>query len=192
MSDTKITYGLKKLAYAKITTGEDGKITYGTPKMMPGARAISLSPVGEDKPVYADDVNYVTLTSNQGYDGDVTVLGIPETFLTDILGMTKDENGAIVESENDVKTAFALLGEFSSETKDKKRFVLYNCAAGRPDFSGKTKEESPEETEYAIPLICSPASDTGNVKATIVGGAEENTAFDKWYDAVYLGQEAGV
>ena len=85
MSDTKITYGLKKLAYAKITVGENGAITYGKPVMMPGAKAIALSPVGEDTPVYADDINYVNITSNQGYDGDVTVLGIPEDFMVEIL-----------------------------------------------------------------------------------------------------------
>lgn len=189
MSDTKITYGLKKLAYSKITTGEGGKITYGAPKMMPGARAISLSPVGEDVPVHADDINYVNITSNQGYDGDVTVLGIPETFLTDIMGMTKDANGAIVENADDAKSAFALLGEFSSETALKKRFVLYNCVAGRPDFAGNTKEESPEATEYAIPLTASPATDTGDVKASVVGGVDANEAFDGWYDAVYLKAE---
>lgn len=192
MSDTKITYGLKKLAYSKITTGEDGKITYGTPKMMPGARAISLSPVGEDVPVYADDINYVNITSNQGYDGDVTVLGIPEDFMVEILGMTKDANGAMIENADDAKSAFALLGEFSSETALKKRFVLYNCTAGRPDFAGNAKEESPEATEYAIPLTASPATDTGDVKASVVGGVDANAAFDGWYDAVYLKQEAGA
>lgn len=182
----KITYGLKKLAYAKITTEGTGKITYAAPVMMPGARSIALSPKGEDKDVYGDDINYVTLTSNQGYEGDVTVLGIPEGFLTDILGMTKDTNGAIVENAEDAKKQFALLGEFSSETKEKKRFVLYCCTAGRPDISGNTKEESPEETEYAIPLTCSPSPDTGDVKATVVGGVEANEAFDNWYTSVYL------
>lgn len=192
MSDTKITYGLKKLAYAKITFGEDGKVTYGKPVMLPGARAIALSPVGEDVAVYADDINYVNITSNQGYDGDVTVLGIPEAFLTDIMGMKKDTNGAIVENADDAKSPFALLGEFSSETALKKRFVLYNCTAGRPDFASNTKEESTEATEYAIPLIASPATDTGDVKASVVGGVEANAAFDGWYDAVYLKQKAGA
>lgn len=192
MSDTKITYGLKKLAYSKITMGEGGKITYAKPVLMPGARAIALSPKGEDKDVYADDSSYVTLTANQGYEGNVTVLGIPEAFLTDILGMTKDTNGTIVENADDVKAKFALLGEFSSETALKKRFVLYYCTAGRADFAGNTKEESPEETEYSIPLTISPAPDTGDVKATVVGGVEANEAFDGWYDAVYLKQEAGV
>lgn len=182
----KITYGLKKLAYAKITVDTGGKITYARPVMLPGARAIALSPKGENKDVYADDINYVTMTSNQGYEGDVTVLGISETFLTDILGMTKDTNGAIVENAEDTKTQFALLGEFSSETKEKKRFVLYYCTAGRPDISGSTKEETPEETEYTIPLTCSSSPETGDVKATVVGGVEVNEAFDNWYESVYL------
>lgn len=186
----KITYGLKKLAYAVITEAEGGTITYGTPVLIPGARAISLSPVGEDTPVYADDVKYVTVTSNQGYEGDITVLGIPDSFATDVLGMVLDANGALIEGADDAKKNFALLGEFSSETAEKKRFVMYNCVAGRPELSGTTKEDTVEATEMAIPVTCSPATDTGDVKATIVGGVEADTAFDGWYNAVYLKAEA--
>lgn len=191
MSDTKITYGLKKLAFAKITFGEDGKVTYGKPVMMPGAKAISLSPVGEDVAVYADDINYVNITSNQGYDGNVDVLGVPEQFMTEILGMTKDAKGAMIENADDAKSTFALLGEFSSESKLKKRFVLYNCTAGRTDFASNTKEESPEATVYSIPLTAAPATDTGDVKASVVGGGDDaNEAFDNWYNAVYVKTEA--
>lgn len=185
----KVTYGLKKLAYAKITISAEGVVTYGNPVMLPGAREMSLSPVGEDVAVYADDIAYVTITSNQGYEGDLTLLNVPETFMTEIMGMTKDTNGVVVENAEDAKDSFALLGEFSSETAEKKRFLLYNCVAGRPDFAGKTKEESTEAAEFTLPITCSPASDTGAVKATIVGGITANTAFDGWYNAVYLSAE---
>lgn len=182
----KITYGLKKLAYALITEDENGAITYSKPVNIPGARAISLSPVGEDTPVYADDIKYVTITSNQGYEGDMTVLGIPDSFAQEAMGMTLDANGVLLESAEDSKKNFALLGEFSSETAEKKRFILYNCVAGRPEFSGNTKEDTVEAAELTIPLTCSPAVDTGAVKATVVGGIEANTAFDNWYTTVYL------
>lgn len=188
----KITYGLKKLAFAKITVAEDGKITYGAPVMMPGAKAISLSPTGEDTKVYGDDSNYVTITSNQGYDGTVSVLGIPDGFATDIMGMQKDSNGVLIENAEDSKESFALLGEFSSESKQKKRFVLYNCIAGRCNFASNTKEDKVEATVFEIPLTCSPAADTGDVKVTATGGVTANTAFDDWYKAVYIKNEAEV
>ena len=39
----KITYGLDKLAYAKITTWTDGVPTFGTVTDIPGAVSISIS-----------------------------------------------------------------------------------------------------------------------------------------------------
>lgn len=187
---SKITYGLEKLYYAVVTVGEDGTIAYGAPVRMPGASELSLSPLGEDTPVYADNIKYVTITANQGYDGNVTVYGISETFAKDVLGMTVDKNGVLVESANDTKAQFALLGEFASETKEKKRWVLYNCTAGRTDFAGKTKEESAEAQAFAIPIKASPAEDTGNVKASITGDPGETaapSALKIWFSSVYIG-----
>lgn len=189
----KITYGLKNLYYSAATVGEDGKVQYETPKRMPGATEISLSPVGEDTQIKGDDTTFVTITVNQGYDGNVSVLGIPEEFAVNVLGMTKDGNGVLVENAEDVKKQFALLGEFSSETKEKKRWVLYNCTAGRTDFAGKTKEDSVEAQTFSIPLKAAPAEDTGDVKAIAVGDPTAKDApetFKNWFKAVYVSEKS--
>lgn len=181
---SKITYGLKSLYYSKITTGAGGEITYGTPVAIPGATEMSLSPSGDPVEVYADDTNYVNITVNQGYDGTVSVYGIPETFATDILGMTKDSKDVLFENTEDVQTKFALLGEFATETTNKKRWVLYECTAGRCDFAGKTKEKSFDPTVYAIPIVAAPSSVSGDVKATITG-TTANATFAAWFTTVY-------
>lgn len=179
MANEKIVYGLKNLHYALVTVGDAGAVTYGTPVPIPGARSISLSTVGEDTKVYADDIVYVTLSSNQGYDGDIVVLTFGDDLAKALLGQTVDKDGALFESTNDVKPQFALLGEMSTEGTAKKKFVLYNCTAGRPEFSGTTKEDTVEAQEFTIPITASPATDTGYVKATSF------SADDSWYTAVH-------
>lgn len=181
---SKITYGIKNLHYAKKTIGSEGAITYAKPVAMPGASEMSLEPSGENTPIWADDSKYVVVSSNQGYEGSITVYGLPESFCTDILGMTKDEKGVLLENADALQAEFALLGEFSSESADKKRWVMYNCTAGRPSIAGKTKEESVEAQTYEIDITASPREDTGDVKASIVG-TDADAIFKAWFQAVY-------
>lgn len=181
----KITYGICNLHYAKKTIGEDGAVTFGTPAPIPGASEMSLDPVGDTTPVYADNIKYVVVQSNQGYDGTVSVYGIPEDFCTDILGMTKDGNGVLIENSGDAQAEFALLGEFESETAEKKRWALYNCSAGRTAFAGKTKEEGVEAQAFEIPVTASPLDGTENVKATITG-TDTDATFKDWFKTVYV------
>lgn len=182
----KITYGLSNLMYATISVDESGDITYNTPKSLPGAKEMSLEPTGESTKIYADDKVYVTISPGTGYDGDLTVLTVPEVFATEVLGMQKDKKGVLIESEDDVQTPFALLGEFKTDTATKKRFVLYNCTAGKTSFGGKTKEESVEAQEYAIPITVTAASDTGIVKAVATNEEATKTQFDSWFTQVYI------
>ena len=182
---SKITYGICNLHYAKKTVAEDGAVTFAAPVPIPGASEMSLSPSGETTPVYADNTKYVILQSNQGYDGTVSVYAIPEAFATDILGMTKDASGVLIESSSDILSEFALLGEFESETVKKKRWVLYNCTAGRTDFAGKTKEDSAEAQLYELPVTASPLEGTEIVKAT-VSGTDSDPVFNDWFSAVWM------
>lgn len=182
---TKIIYGLKNLHYALVTVGEDGAVTYAKPIAIPGAREMGLDAQGEDTNVYADDSQYVVISVNTGYEGDLTVLKLPDSFYTDCLGQTLDANGALIESEEDIKKPFALLGEFSTESAEKKRFVLYNCVAGRPTFGSSTKEETVEPTELVVPITAAAAADTGATKATLTNTASKEK-FDSWFDAVYI------
>lgn len=180
----KITYGICNLHYAKKTIGEDGAVTFAAPVAMPGASEMTLDPVGKTTPVWADNSKYVNIVSNQGYEGSVTVYGLPEAFCTDILGMVKDAKGVMVENADAVQAEFALLGEFASETAEKKRWVMYNCTGGRPAVAGKTKEENVEAQAHQIDITASPLEGTGDVQASIVG-TDTDAAFKDWFKAVY-------
>lgn len=101
--------------YALLTIGEDGEPTFGTPVPMPGSVSISLDANGEPENFYADGGVYYVINNNCGYDGDLELALIPESFRTDVLKETLDSKGVLIENSEVELAAFALLFEFDGE-----------------------------------------------------------------------------
>ena len=100
---------------------------------------LSLDPNGEPDSFYADGIQYYTINNNMGYDGELELALIPESFRRDILHETADKNKVLIEDANSETENFALLFEFDGDKK-KIRHVLYNCSAGRPKIEGQSNE----------------------------------------------------
>ena len=189
MSGEKITYGIKNVYYALKSVSDLGVVTYGPYKALPGAAEISLPPVGDAVKVYADNMVYVKMRVNQGYEGTLSIYNIPDSFAEDVLGVKIDENGVLIEDVNAIQRDFALAFEFDTDTAKTKRNVLYNCSAGRPDLNGATQEESVDPEAFSIPITAAPAEDTAYVKASILGDSTNNT-WSSWFSSVYVPIEA--
>ena len=187
MADTnKIKYGIKNCYYAVATIATNGSATYGTPVALPGAVSISLEPQGESEPFYADNIVYYTSVANNGYEGDLELAKIPESFMTDVLGYAADGNGVLYEDANAPAVHFALMFQFEGDAHAK-RHVMYNCTATRPAVNGNTKEDS-----------ITPATETITVTATTIYNAALNkdivkasctpteaTQYNGWLTTVY-------
>ncbi len=178
----KVKFNICNVHYAPITIGTDGAVTFATPVAMPGAVSLSLDPNGEPESFYADGIEYYTINNNMGYDGDLELAMIPESFRTDILKETADSNKVLVEDANSETGAFALLFEFDGDVK-KIRHVLYNCSASRPKIESKTNEESREVQTETLSIKARPLS-SGYVKAK-TGDNTADAVYTAWYDAVY-------
>ena len=81
----KVKFNICNVHYAPLSQDNDGKYTWGTPVALPGAVSLSLDPQGEPESFYADGIEYYVINNNQGYDGDLEVALIPESFRRDIL-----------------------------------------------------------------------------------------------------------
>ena len=187
MADTnKIKYGIKNVWYAVATIASNGSATYGTPVALPGAVSISLDPQGDTSPFYADNIVYYTSIANNGYEGDLELAKIPDSFMTDILGYGTDGNGAMYEDANAPVVHFALMFQFEGDAHAK-RHVLYNCTAARPSISGSTKEESIEPQTETLSItattIYNASYDKDVVKASVT--PTESTQYNAWTSAVY-------
>ena len=179
----KVKFNICNVHYAPITIGTDGAVTFATPVAMPGAVSLSLDPNGEPESFCADGIEYYTINNNMGYDGDLELAMIPESFRTDILKETADSNKVLVEDANSETGAFALLFEFDGDVK-KIRHVLYNCSASRPKIESKTNEESREVQTETLSIKARPLS-SGYVKAK-TGDNTTDATYNDWYKAVYM------
>lgn len=179
----KVKFNICNVHYAPLTAGEEGKDAFGVPVAMPGAVSLSLDPNGEPESFYADGVEYYVINNNMGYDGDLELAMIPESFRTEILKEEADDNQVLVENCNSETGSFALLFEFDGDVK-KIRHVLYNCSASRPKIESKTNEESREVQTETLTVKARPLA-SGYVKAK-TGDTTTAKVYDDWYKSVYL------
>ena len=92
----KVKFNICNVHYALITVDDDGEVTFGTPVAMPGAVSLSLEPNGEPSNFYADGYAYYTISNNMGYEGDLELAMVPESFRTDVLKESLDDNSVLV------------------------------------------------------------------------------------------------
>lgn len=179
----KVKFNICNVHYALITVDDDGEVTFGTPVAMPGAVSLSLEPNGEPSNFYADGYAYYTISNNMGYEGDLELAMVPESFRTDVLKESLDDNSVLVESANVETANFALLFEFDGDVK-KIRHVLYNCSAARPNIESATNEEEIEVQTETLAITAAPLAN-GCVKAR-TGDSTTDTVYTGWYTSVYM------
>lgn len=92
---------------------------------------------------YADNIAYYVVNNNSGYECDLEIALIPESFLTHIMQEELDGNGVLAENANAELEHFAFLFEFDGDQRHI-RHVMYNCVASRPAVEGDTNEDSKE------------------------------------------------
>ena len=183
----KVKFNICNVHYALLQKADDGTVTFGTPVAMPGAVSLSLDPNGEPSVFYADGYAYYTINNNQGYEGDLELALVPESFRTDVLKEPLDDNNVLVEDATVETGPFELLTEFDGDVK-KIRHVLYNCTAARPTIESSTKEDEIEVKTETLSIKASPL-EGGYVKARTSDNTTEE-AYAGWYSKVYLPSSA--
>ena len=180
----KIKYGLSRVYYAPATLSTSGAATYTTPVQIPGAVSLSMDPSGEPNKFYADTIAYATLAANAGYEGELEVALIPDTFRQTILGEVTDSNIQVEKAEASTQP-FALLFQFEGD-ETASRHVFYNCTASRPNVGSQTTEESVEVQTEKLSITCG-AIYNAKLDANIVKGKcadKTKSEYTNWFSAV--------
>ncbi len=184
----KVKYNLCNVHFALLTEGTNGEVTWEKPEPIPGAVSLNMEPTGEPESFYADGVEYYVINNNQGYDGDLEIALIPESFRTKILNETSDASNVLVENANAQAGHFALLFEFDGDVK-KVKHVMFNCSSARPNISSKTNEDKREIQTEKLTIKARPLA-SGLVKAK-TGDNTKASAYNNWYKNVYVPDMSG-
>lgn len=184
MADNKVNFGIEKLYYSVITEGENGEFTYATPVHLPGAVEMTLDIKGETTDFFADNINYYTVISNQGYEGTISVANIPTAFRQDVLGETLSETDKVLtETSNTNPKKLALMWEFDGDVKAT-RHCCYYCTLTRPGLSGSTKTETAEPGLSELTFVAAPRPSDNVVKRSTTPDTT-TTVYDNWFSKVY-------
>lgn len=176
----KIRYGISKCYYAVATDDGTGRLTYATPVALPGTVSLSMDAQGDTNTFYADNIAYFTSNANNGYQGDLKLALLPDSFRTDVLGEILDTNGFYIEKANVPTVEFALLFQFEGDESATKH-CMYRCTASRPATSGSTKEQSIEPETESITITAMPRINDNVVKSRCPANA---AAYANWFTAV--------
>lgn len=188
----KIKYGLSRVYYAKATIDSStGTATYTTPVAIPGAVSLSMDPSGESNAFYADNIAYAKFAANAGYEGELEVAVIPDSFRKDILGEIVDSDIQLEKAAAST-TPFALLFQFEGD-EDATRHVFYNCTAARPNVGSKTTEESVEVQTETLKLTCGSIFNAKVDDNIVKGKISDKTkqAYTDWFNSVQQPSSGG-
>lgn len=180
----KVKFGLENVHVSKITEDAQGNITYGAPFAMPGAVGLNADPSGDTKVFWADNTKYYIANQNNGYEGDLEVAIAIKQFLTQILGQEEDDNGALIESADDINARFALMGEIKGDEKNR-RFVYYDCTATRPKSESKTTEDTKDPQTDTLSITMSPRKTDKVIKAVLELSDSNSAVYNTFFDDVY-------
>lgn len=184
----KIKYGLKNVYYAIATLAADGTATFATPVRIPGAVNLSLEPQGDREPFYADDVEYFVSISNTGYEGDLEIALVPESFEKNVLKAVEDTNKVLFEEVAPEIVHFALLFQFAGDKKNI-RHCFYNCTAMRPNVEGETKGENIEPKTESLSLRAGSIYDSTLQKDIVKAKTKDDTTdavYNAWFSQVIV------
>lgn len=183
----KVKFGIKNVHFHPILSEAAGVPTYGAPIAIPGTTALSMDAQSSISKFYADNMIYYQTSSNNGYEGDLTVALIPEEVMTQILNYAKDNKKVITEKSTAVPKAFAMTFEEEGDVSGT-RFVLYNCTLTKPSRSFATTEEERTPTTQTLKISAAPLKD-GNVMSMTTEETDASVV-SSWHDAVYQYAEA--
>ena len=180
-----ITPGTTGVTVGASTNGVAGTTGYETPILIPGSIKLSLKGEGDTATLYADNIAYYTLFSNNGYKGDLETALFPNAILAEMLGWEIDSNGMLVEIADAIPKDFAILFQVEGNEKDK-RYVYYDCLASRPDEEHGTKSDKNEAQTQTSALTILPTviGDKKVVKGMLELSDTNTAAYNSFFDAV--------
>lgn len=179
----KVHYDLVDVHVAPLTF-TDGVPSFGAPEALPGSISMDLSAQGNAVSLRADGIVYYQSNSNNGYSGSLNLAMVPDWFKLKYLGEILTETDKVqVENAEAEPAPFALLFGFKYDKK-RRRHVLYNCMASRPNVKGENKESEKDPDTESMTITAVPLP-SGDVKASTTVDTPD-PVYAGWMKAVWM------
>ena len=114
--------GVDKLYYAKVISDTEEGTTYSAPVWMQGVNAIGYNPNTQSVSYDADDGTYESYSADGEIQTTITVADLLPEIYADIMGLSTDVNGMIIEGEGDNPPEVAI-GFRSQKSNGQYRFI---------------------------------------------------------------------
>lgn len=177
----KVKLGLKNVHYYPVTVGGEAgarTLTFGEGKEWPGAVSMSIDVSADSTKSYGDDTVYYISNAIPTEELELESYMIPEDFLVSYLGAKKDDDGNIVDGDDDVSTPFAFAFEFSTD-KRATRYLYFYCTAAKPSDEAETKSDKAEPKTIKLKLTAAGVDGFGRRKVS--SAATTESAYNTWY-----------
>lgn len=181
--------GLKDLHYAKIESESKKETEYSEVKPFGPAMALNLSPSSNDEDLYADDAVLFSESSKGPTTVEVNTAYLEEEVEADVLGKQIDDNGGIVDSNDDQPPYIAIGGKAKSARGGYEWFWIYRVKLKPGEDNKSTKQDTPEYQTPSLEGKSLPRLHDGREKYKLWDQNEklkdgESGIFDNWFDEV--------
>lgn len=141
-----ITVGLDMIYYAILqedTDTVDTPAAYSTPKRIPGAISLTITPNVNSSTLYADDQAAETDTNLGDIAFSMNVKDLPNEVLADLLGHKLDSRGGLVRSKDDV-APYVAIGYRRRKSNGEYRYIWNYKGRFQPETQeANTKTDTP-------------------------------------------------
>ncbi len=188
----KYHYDVKNCHYCPGTRNDDGTVIFeSTVKPLYGLQSMEMSAEGDTSKIRADGLDYIVITSNNGYSGTFKFVKVDDQFKVDCLSEVVDETTGIQYEDADADPRpYAVMGEFKGDMEGI-RWIYYNCVASRPKQAGDNKDnqKEPDTEELSVTVSPLPVEINGEDKNIVRGGITKSmneTTFNEWFKQVCI------
>lgn len=176
-----VLIGFDKCHYAIVTEG-DGTDTYATPKPLPGAISLNITPQTNDAVLYADNGPYESATALGGIDVELSLAELSLEDQVTLFGQKLSSDGVVIRSGSDVQPYIALGGRCLQSDGTYRYFWLLKGKLSLSSTENKTKGES---IEYNTPTLSGSFITAQNGQWLIEANSKKSaSAIANWFQAV--------
>lgn len=181
------TVGLRDIYYAKITSDDADGTVYETPKRLGRAITANVQPAYNTAELRADDGVAETAESRGVTTVVVNTDDLQPSVQADVLGKTVNDDGVLIDSENDRPPYLALMFRAEKANGAYRYTVLYKGKFTPPENNYETKQETPAFQTPTINGRFLRRTSDDKIGAQVDEDGESVSAdiIDNWFKSVY-------